>query len=171
MHMFSFSRTQHLFSCFKIMVEFMVIATLHYALASVISVMIQWSHWGNMLLSRDGSPKGWLHLGSTAIREMGWATLDSAGRKGRHGQFRVSNNRKAARSDVNSACMFGVQLFATPLCDSCGRWPTMFLCPWDFPGKNTGAGCHFLLQGIFPTQGSSLSLLHCRQISYHLNHR
>ena len=26
------------------------------------------------------------------------------------------------------------------------------LCPWDFPGKNTGAGCHFLLQGIFPTR-------------------
>ena len=27
------------------------------------------------------------------------------------------------------------------------------LCPWDYPGKNTGVGCHFLLQGIFPTQG------------------
>ena len=27
-------------------------------------------------------------------------------------------------------------------------------------GKNTGAGCHFLLQGIFPTQGSNLRLLH-----------
>jgi len=25
------------------------------------------------------------------------------------------------------------------------------LCPWDFPGKNTGVGCHCLLQGIFPT--------------------
>ena len=25
------------------------------------------------------------------------------------------------------------------------------LCHWDFPGKNTGVGCHFLLQGIFPT--------------------
>ena len=30
------------------------------------------------------------------------------------------------------------------------------LCPWDFPGKNTGVGCHFLLQGFFPTQGSTL---------------
>ena len=28
-----------------------------------------------------------------------------------------------------------------------------FLCPWDFSGKNTGVGCHFLLQGIFLTQG------------------
>ena len=34
-----------------------------------------------------------------------------------------------------------------------------------FPSKNTGAGCHFLLQGIFPTQGSNLGPLHCRQIS------
>ena len=35
------------------------------------------------------------------------------------------------------------------------------------PGKNTGVGCHFLLQGIFPTQGWNLCLLHCRQILYH----
>ena len=40
---------------------------------------------------------------------------------------------------------------------------TRLLCPWDSPGKNTGVGCHFLLQGIFPTQVSNpclLSLLH-----------
>ena len=34
----------------------------------------------------------------------------------------------------------------------------------DFPGKNTGVGCHTLLQGIVPTQGSNPGLLHCRQI-------
>ena len=39
--------------------------------------------------------------------------------------------------------------------------------PWDFPGKNTGVGCHCLLQGIFLTQGSNQRLLHCRQILYH----
>ena len=33
------------------------------------------------------------------------------------------------------------------------------LCLWDFPGKNTGVGCHFLLQGIFLTQESNLHLL------------
>ena len=33
------------------------------------------------------------------------------------------------------------------------------LHPWDSPGKNTGVGCHFLLQGIFPTQGSNSHLL------------
>ena len=35
----------------------------------------------------------------------------------------------------------------------CGLLPTRLLCPWDSPGKNTGVGCHALLQGIFPTQG------------------
>ena len=38
--------------------------------------------------------------------------------------------------------------------------PTRLLCPWDSPGKNTGVGCHALLQGIFPTQVSNPSLLH-----------
>ena len=33
------------------------------------------------------------------------------------------------------------------------------LCPWESPGKNAGAGCHFLLQGIFSTQGSNACLL------------
>ena len=33
------------------------------------------------------------------------------------------------------------------------------LCPWDSPGKNTGVGCHALLQGLFPTQGWNPSLL------------
>ena len=43
--------------------------------------------------------------------------------------------------------------------------------PWNSPGKNTGVGCHALLQGIFPTQGSNPSLPHCRCILYHLNHQ
>ena len=38
---------------------------------------------------------------------------------------------------------------------------------WESLGKNTGAGCHFLLHGIFPTQGSNPCLLHCWQILYH----
>ena len=48
-----------------------------------------------------------------------------------------------------------------------GLGPTRLLCPWDFPVKNTGVSCHFLLQGIFPTQGSNLHLLHCKQLLYH----
>ena len=41
----------------------------------------------------------------------------------------------------------------------------------DCPGKNTGVGCHALLQGIFPTQGSNPGLPHCKQILYHLSHQ
>ena len=36
------------------------------------------------------------------------------------------------------------------------------LCPWNSPGKNTGVGSHSFLQGIFPTQGLSVGLLHCK---------
>ena len=42
----------------------------------------------------------------------------------------------------------------------------IILCPWNYPGRNIGVGCHFLLQGIFLTQGSNPGLLHCRQILY-----
>ena len=49
--------------------------------------------------------------------------------------------------------------------------PTRLLCPWDSPGKTTGLICHFLLQGIFPTQGLNLVLPHCRQTLYPLSHQ
>ena len=42
---------------------------------------------------------------------------------------------------------------------SCGWGPTRLHCPWNSPGKNTAVGCLFLLQAIFPTQGSNLHLL------------
>ena len=45
--------------------------------------------------------------------------------------------------------------------------PTRFLCPWDSPGKNTGVGCHALLQGIFLNRGLNPRLLLCRWILYH----
>ena len=60
--------------------------------------------------------------------------------------------------------IFSVWLSATP-------WtvPVRLLHPWDFLGKITGVGCHFLLQGIVPTQGLNPGLLHCRQALYHLS--
>ena len=41
-----------------------------------------------------------------------------------------------------------------------GLQPVRFLCPWDFPRKNTEVGCHFLLQGIFSTPGLNPNFLH-----------
>ena len=49
--------------------------------------------------------------------------------------------------------------------------PARILCPWSSPGKNTGVGCHSLLQEIFLTQGSNLCLLLCRQILYFLSYQ
>ena len=47
-----------------------------------------------------------------------------------------------------------------------GLQPTRLLYPWSSPGKNTGVGCHSLLQMIFLTQRQNPGLLHCRQILY-----
>ena len=52
-----------------------------------------------------------------------------------------------------------------------GLGPTRFLSPRNFPGKSTGVGCHFLLQGIFPTQGWNPGLPHYRQTLYPLSHQ
>ena len=54
-----------------------------------------------------------------------------------------------------------------------GLWPSRLLCPWDFPGKNTGVGCHFFLQRIFQTQGLNvhlLRLLHWQADFWRLRH-
>ena len=59
------------------------------------------------------------------------------------------------------------RLFVTPWIVAC----TKLLCLWNFQGKSTGVGCHFLLQGIFPTQGSNPGLSHYRQTLYHLSHQ
>ena len=51
-------------------------------------------------------------------------------------------------------------------------WDPMDLYrPWNSPGQNTGVGSHFLLQGIFLTQGSNLGLPHCMWILYQLSHK
>jgi len=52
-----------------------------------------------------------------------------------------------------------------------GLSPKRLLCPWDFPGKSTGVGCHFLLQEIFLTQGLNPALPHCRQTLYCLSQK
>ena len=57
-----------------------------------------------------------------------------------------------------------VWLFATQWTVACQAPLSM-----DFPGRNTGVGCHFLLQGIFLTQGLNLGLQHYRQTLHHLS--
>ena len=55
------------------------------------------------------------------------------------------------------------------LCDPTD--PASLLCPWDFPGKNTGVDCHSLLQRIFLTQELNLGLLYCRRTLSPLSYR
>ena len=50
-------------------------------------------------------------------------------------------------------------------------WPHGLYSKWNSPGQNTGVGSLFLLQGIFPTQGSNPGLSYCRQILCHLSHK
>ena len=52
-----------------------------------------------------------------------------------------------------------------------GVQSSRLICLWDSPGKNSGVGCHFLLQGMFPTQGSNPRLLRCKWILYPLSHQ
>ena len=52
-----------------------------------------------------------------------------------------------------------------------GLWPVRLFSLWDSPGKNSGVGCHALLQGIFPTQGLNPCLPHCRRILYCLSYQ
>ena len=80
----------------------------------------------------------------------------------------VSTARSQTR--VETPCAQSLQSRLT-LCNPVDCSPPGSLCPWDSPCKNTGMGCHALLQGIFLTQGSNPGLLHYRQILDHLNHQ
>ena len=73
-------------------------------------------------------------------------------------------------SQISTQCMHAQLPQSCPnLCNPMSSLPG-FLCPWDSPGKNTGVGCHTLLQGIFLTERSNLCLLHFRHILYSLSH-
>ena len=67
---------------------------------------------------------------------------------------------------MHASSLSHVWLFAT-LCAVARQ----ALLPWNFPGMNTGVGCHFLLQEIFQNQGLNLHLLHQQADSLLLSHQ
>ena len=67
----------------------------------------------------------------------------------------TSDSLSLASADHLPTCMFSCPVLLRPY----RLYPVRLLCPWDSPGKNTGVGCHFLLQGIFLIQGWKLCLL------------
>ena len=91
----------------------------------------------------DGSPPGSPVPGILRARTLEWAAIS------------FSNFSRSVLSNS----------FMTP-------WTVAHKAPlsWNSPGKNTGVGCHALIQGIFPTQGSNPCLPHCRWILYRLSH-
>ena len=73
--------------------------------------------------------------------------------------FLVGRGKRGSKSHCARVCAKWIQLYAT-LCSPMDCSPPGSSVHWDSLDKNTGVGCHFLLQGIFPTLGSNLSLLH-----------
>ena len=95
-----------------------------------------------------------------------WATA--------HGSQRVRHDRATNTftfSYITYVCIYRHCCLVTSVVSdsmrSYGLQPSRLLCPWDYLDDNTRVGCHVLLQGIFPTQGSNTGLLHCRQILHH----
>ena len=78
--------------------------------------------------------------------------------------------RKGKCVNMDCCCCFLVAQLCLTLLWPCGLQPTRLNHPWNFPGKNTGMGCHFLLQGIFPTQGLNPCLLCWQAYSLPLSH-
>ena len=77
--------------------------------------------------------------------------------------------------DLVKGTWHGCVLNRSVMSDSVTLWTRSprLLCPWDSPGRNTRAGSHFLLQGIFPTQGWNpclLRFLHWQADSLPLHH-
>ena len=74
---------------------------------------------------------------------------------------------------TSSSPLLGCAVLCSVLPDSLQHrrlQPTRPLCPWDSPGKNTGVGCHVILQGIFPIKGSNKRFLHWQADSSPLSH-
>ena len=93
------------------------------------------------------------------------------------GSQRVGHNWETEHITSNNPANKGptclVAQSCPTLCNSLDSSPPGSSVHGDFPGKNTGGGCHALLRGgvIFLTQGSNLGLLYFRQILYHLSYR
>ena len=71
----------------------------------------------------------------------------------------------------DALCLCLVTQLCLTLCDPMDCSPPGSSIHGNSLGKNTGVGCHALLQGIFPTQELNWGLLHCRQILYQLSYQ
>ena len=98
-----------------------------------------------------------------------WVCYPSLKKKNEIGAVSVQGTVQSTSKPVSIVCMRNESVSRSVISDSLQAHG--LLCPWGFPGKSTRVSSHSLLQRIFPTQGSSSGLLHCRQILYRLSHR
>ena len=117
-----------------------------------------WDHSGIQILAQGLQIQG--HRGQWEVKQMRSSATD----------YLCFSSTHLSKSPGCTARKLVAQLCLT-LCDPMVSSLPWFLCPWNSPGKNTGVGCLFLLQGIFSTQGSNPGFPHCRQILYHLSHQ
>ena len=82
---------------------------------------------------------------------------------GKHRELKAGNVCSSGQWSGNGVCACSVVSVMSYTLWPHGLQPARLLCPWDSPGKNARVGCHFLLQEIYPTQGSNPCLLHCWQ--------
>ena len=114
--------------------------------------------WGSLYTPSEAPNLGWTN-NSRALRLISW-------------QLECLNTDKVLGLPVSMRSGLGSQTMTLLICqsfssqsypDSLQPMDCRLLCPWDSSGKQTGVDCHFLLRGIFPTQGLKPRLLHCRQ--------
>ena len=77
--------------------------------------------------------------------------------KARNGKGEITKGKNFGTRYVEVLMPVNCICYCCLIAKSC--WTLSLLCPQDFPGKHTGVGCHFLLQGIFPTQRLNPCLL------------
>ena len=123
------------------------------------------------LYSPQNSPGQNTGMGSLSLFQRIFPTQGSNPRLPHCGQILYQLSHKGSPHQClsifkNCCCCLVATSFPT-LLQSHGLQPVRLLGPWDSPGKNTGAGCHALLQGIFPTQESNPNLYMGRWVLYH----
>ena len=161
-----------MWTTFKVLfIEFVTILLLFYALFFWLQ-----GRWGLSSLTRDQTCIPWIGRQSLVY----WTTGEVPSHYiiFRKDTFMCSYLNCLALSYMQSSLLVVNYAVLCLVAQSC---PTLFN-PMDYspqgssvhedsPGKNTGEGCHALLQGIFPTQGSNTGLPHCRWILYYLSHQ
>ena len=103
-----------------------------------------------------------------AAGAMGW--ISGLGRSSEGGNGNYSSIlawRIPRREEPGRLQFIGLQRVGHDWACMRGLQPTRLLCPWGFYRQNTGVGSHFLLPGIFPTQGSYLCFLRLQVASLH----